>query len=188
MSDRLKNDVTRARNYCRLIEYYGSSGILGLLPRSLTDTRMRDFTDAEFDIFLSLITRLRPDLEEERTTATAVEAGTFSRMRIWGRIIDMTQAGLNPLKDDHDFVQKDAGILLRQAENTLESAPVSRANAVGGSMKVQTLRHSREREAGQIMVSTAASAVSQRMSQVDFDTCGPPVVLNSDGRVQEVSE
>ena len=155
MSDRLKNDVTRARNYCRLIEYYGSSGILGLLPRSLTDTRMRDFTDAEFDIFLSLINRLRPDLEAERTTPTAVESGTFSRMRIWGRIIDMTQAGLRPLKDDHDFIQKDTGVLMSQVENALENAPVSRANTVVGSMKDQTLRRSRERE-GHIIVGTAA--------------------------------
>lgn len=170
MSDRLKNDVTRARNYCRLIEYYGSSGILGLLPRSLTDTRMRDLTDAEFGIFLSLITQLRPDLEAERTTATEVESGTFSRMRIWGRMIDMTQAGLRPLKDDHDFVQKDTGILLPQVENMSESV------------------HSQVREAGQIMVGTAANTVSRHMGQDDFDTCGPPLVLDSDGRVQEVSE
>jgi hypothetical protein len=92
------------------MEYYGSSGILGLLPRSLTDTRMRDFTDGEFDVFLSLTSRLRPDLEVERTTTVTAESGVFLRMRIWGRIIDMSQAGLRPLKGDFDFIQKDTNI------------------------------------------------------------------------------
>src|ERR1700709_89221 len=100
MSDRLKNDVTRARNYCKLVEYYGSSGILGLLPQALTDTRMRDFTDAEFNLFLDLMKRLRPDLEDERLVAQASKTG---RMHVWGRVIDMAHAGLPPTQDDCKF-------------------------------------------------------------------------------------
>jgi hypothetical protein len=187
MSDRLKNDVTRARNYCKLIEYYGSSGILGLLPRSLTDTRMRDFTDAEFDFFLSLISRLRPDLEAARVTTAAVESGTFSRMLVWGRIIDMSQAGLRPLKDDYDFIQKDTKITLPQVESQLEDTSANRVNA--GMMADQALCYSRQQEAEHDIVGMVASAVSHYAVQVgDYDTCGPSQLHGSGDRIQEVSE
>lgn len=184
MSDRLKNDVTRARNYCKLMEYYGTSGILGLLPRSLTDTRMRDFTDAEFDFFLSLMSRLRPDLEAERVTPAMVESGTFSRMRVWGRIIDMSQAGLRPLKDDYDFIQKDTKITLPQVESPLEDTSAIRASA---AMADQTDSHSKEQEMGQDVAGTGTSAVSHYAIQVE-DTCGPPQWHDSSGRIQEISE
>jgi hypothetical protein len=187
MSDRLKNDVTRARNYCKLIEYYGSSGILGLLPRSLTDTRMRDFTDAEFDFFLSLINRLRPDLEAERVTTTAVESGTFSRMFVWGRIIDMSQAGLRPLKDDYDFIQKDTKITLAQVESTLEDTSANHANT--SIIADQALHYGRQLEAEHDIVGMVTSVVSHYAVQVeDYDTCGPPQLHDSGNRIQEVSE
>jgi hypothetical protein len=187
MSDRLKNDITRARNYCKLIEYYGSSGILGLLPRSLTDTRMRDFTDAEFDFFLSLISRLRPDLEAERVTATTVESGNFSRMLVWGRIIDMSQAGLLPLKGDYDFIQKDTKITLPQVESPLEDPTANRANA--GTMADQALCYSRQREVEHAIVGVASSAVPHYAVQIEgYDTCGPSQLHDSSGRIQEVSE
>lgn len=186
MSDRLKNDVTRARNYCKLIEYYGSSGILGLLPRCLTDTRMRDFTDAEFDVFLSLISRLRPDLDAERTTT--VESGNFSRMRVWGRVIDMAHTGLRPLKEDYDYIQKDTKLLVSGVAGTLEGTSASHANIVMTGIANQALGHSRERETECGIVGRAANAVSHSTFQEDFHTCGPPEIPNSRSRIQEVCE
>lgn len=191
MSDRLKNDVTRARNYCRLIDYYGNSGILALLPLTLTDTRMRDFIDAEFNLFLALLGRLRPDLECERTTPTAVAAGEYSRMRVWGRIVDMTQAGLRPHESDFEFLIKEANIILPQAKSILSgSESIPSGNIAGAAMSraADQISSADIERVNQNRPVVGPEAVSHNPRQDEvFDMCGPSEMQLSSGEIHERS-
>jgi hypothetical protein len=81
---------------------------------------MRDFTDAEFDLFLNLLKRLRPDLEIERVADQAGRTGKLSRMHVFGRVIDTAFAGLPPTQDDFKFIQQETNMILTPAERTLE--------------------------------------------------------------------